>query len=62
MRVVRWRTHRVGSLAVLVLDPSRHTATVCRGAGEARGYGGDDTLDLSDAVPGWRVTVAELFV
>ena len=52
---------RAGSVTVLVLDPSRRAATVYRGAGEARAYSGEDTLDLSDAVPGWKVAVAELF-
>jgi Uma2 family endonuclease len=52
---------RGGSLAVLVLDPSRRAATIYRGSGEARAYSGEDTLDLSDAVPGWTVGVAELF-
>ena len=52
---------RGGSAAVLVLDPSRRTATVYRGAGEARAYSGEDTLDLSDAVPGWHLAVADLF-
>jgi Uma2 family endonuclease len=50
-----------GTRAVLVLDPARHTATVYRGSGEARVHTVGDTLDLSDAVPGWEVTVAELF-
>jgi hypothetical protein len=36
-------------------------ATVYRGSGEAGAYGGADTLDMGDAVPGWRVAVAELF-
>lgn len=53
---------RAGSSAVLVLDPSRRTATVYRSPGEARIYSGRDTLDLDHAVPGWRVTVADLFV
>jgi Uma2 family endonuclease len=50
-----------GSTAVLVLDPARRTATVYRERGGAQLHSGDDTLDLSDAVPGWRVAVAELF-
>ncbi|MBV9682296.1 MAG: hypothetical protein JO046_10935 [Solirubrobacterales bacterium] len=50
-----------GATAVLVLDPARKTATVYRGAGEARIHTGQETIDPSDAVPGWRVTVAELF-
>jgi Uma2 family endonuclease len=52
---------RAGTLAVLVVDPARRTATVYRGAGEARAYLSDQTLDLGDAVPGWTVAVAELF-
>jgi len=50
-----------GTKAVLVLDPERQTATVYRGQGEARVHVGDETLDLSDAVPGWQVSVRELF-
>jgi Uma2 family endonuclease len=46
---------------VLVLDPARQTATLYRGKGEARVHQGEDTIDLSDAVPGWRVVVSELF-
>jgi Uma2 family endonuclease len=52
---------QAGTMAVLVLDPARQTATVYRGRGEARVHRGDETLDLSDAVPGWRVRVDELF-
>lgn len=50
-----------GCRAVLVLDPERRTATVYRGPGEASVHVADETLDLSDAVPGWRVAVADLF-
>lgn len=50
-----------GAIAVLVLDPARHTATTYRGAGEVRVHAESDTIDLSDAVPGWRVTVSALF-
>jgi Uma2 family endonuclease len=52
---------RAGGLAVLVLDSSRRTATVYRGSGEARTHSEADTLDLGDAVPGWKVAMAELF-
>jgi len=52
---------RAGTLAVLVLDPSRCTATVYRGVGEARVHSHDQTLDLTAAVPGWQVAVADLF-
>jgi len=58
-KALRWLA--AGTTAVLVLDPARRTATVYRGQGEARAHTQDDTLDLGDAVPGWRVRVAELF-
>ncbi len=50
-----------GTIAVLVLDPPKRTATVYRGQGDAHIRSGEDTLDLSDAVPGFSVAVAELF-
>ncbi len=50
-----------GTIAVLVLDPAECTATVYRGHGDAHIHGAQDTLDLSDAVPGFSVAVAELF-
>ncbi len=50
-----------GTIAVLVLDPPKRTATVYRAHGDAHVYHADDTLDLSDAVPGFHVAVAELF-
>ncbi len=50
-----------GSTIVLVLDPPKRTATVYSGGGETHVYGEQDTLDLNDAVPGFTVSVAELF-
>jgi Uma2 family endonuclease len=50
-----------GSTIVLVLDPPKRTATVYSGEAETHVYGEQDTLDLSDAVPGFSVSVAELF-
>jgi len=50
-----------GTIAVLVLDPPKRTATVYRAGGDAHVYGDQDTLDLSDAVPGFTVPVARLF-
>jgi Uma2 family endonuclease len=50
-----------GTIAVVVLDPAERTATVHRRGSEASVHGMQDTLDLSDAVPGFRPTVAELF-
>jgi Uma2 family endonuclease len=52
---------RAGTIAVLVLDPPKRTATVYRGQGDAHVHSAEDTLDLSDAVPGFEVAVAELF-
>jgi Uma2 family endonuclease len=50
-----------GTIIVLVLDPPKRTATVYRSGGDAHVYGDQDTLDLSDAVPGFTVPVARLF-
>jgi hypothetical protein len=44
-----------------VLDPERKTATVYRAPGEARVHTVDETIDLSDAVPDWHVSVRKLF-
>jgi Uma2 family endonuclease len=50
-----------GATALLVLDPARRSASVYRGGGDVRVYT-DGALDLSDAVPGWQVAVADFFV
>jgi Uma2 family endonuclease len=50
-----------GTIAVLLLDPDQHTATVYRGQGDTHVHRAEDTLDLSDAVPGFTVPVARLF-
>jgi Uma2 family endonuclease len=49
-----------GATAVLVLDPRTRSATVYRPGGDVQSYIGG-TLDLSDAVPGWHVAVADFF-
>jgi Uma2 family endonuclease len=49
-----------GASAVLVLHPRSRSATVYRPGGEVHSYT-EGTLDLSDAVPGWRVAVADFF-
>jgi hypothetical protein len=49
------------TIAVLVLDPAKQTAAIYRAGGEARVHTGEDTLDLSDAVPGFSVALAPLF-
>jgi Uma2 family endonuclease len=50
-----------GTKLVLVVDPTRRTATIYREGGEAHVHREGDTLDLDAGVPGWRVAVAELF-
>jgi Uma2 family endonuclease len=50
-----------GTVAVLLLDPDQQTATVYRGQGDTHVHRVEDTLDLSDAVPGFTVPVARLF-
>ena len=50
-----------GTIAVVVLDPAERTATIHRAGREPRVHGLEDTLDLSDAVPDFRPSVAELF-
>jgi len=49
-----------GALAVLVLHPRTSSATVYRPGGDVQSYS-EGMLDLSDAVPGWHVAVADFF-
>lgn len=49
-----------GASAVLVLNPRSRSATVYRPGGDIRSFT-EGTMDLSDAVPGWRVAVADFF-
>jgi Uma2 family endonuclease len=49
-----------GASAALVLDPRSRSATVYRAGGQVSEHT-DGTVDLSDAVPGWRVAVADFF-
>jgi Uma2 family endonuclease len=49
-----------GAAAILVLDPARGSATVYGARGDVRVFT-DGKLDLTDAVPGWRVAVADFF-
>lgn len=49
-----------GATAVLMLHPRTRSATVYRPGGDVQSYIGG-TLDLSDAVPGWHVAVADFF-
>ena len=50
-----------GTTALLVLDPDAHSATIYRAGGDIRSYADGDDIDLSDAVPGWKVAVADFF-
>jgi Uma2 family endonuclease len=55
-----------GATVVVVLDPRACSATVYRDGQDARTFtasspDGEGELDLSDAVPGWRVAVADFF-
>lgn len=52
---------KAGTRVVLVLDPARQTATAYHGRGELRVHSGTEMLDLSDAVPGWQVELADFF-
>jgi Uma2 family endonuclease len=50
-----------GVLAVVVLDPDRRTASVCRPGVDQQDFGAADTLVLPDVLPGFAVPVARLF-
>ena len=50
-----------GTKIVLVLDPARQTASMYRAPAEVSVHTRHDTIDLGDAVPGWQVTVGDLF-
>lgn len=49
-----------GVAATIVLDPARRSATVYGAQGDVRVFT-EGELDLSNAVPGWRVAVADFF-
>lgn len=50
-----------GTILVLVLDPARGTATAYRRPGQGQVHTGAAMLELGDAVPGWRVQLADFF-
>lgn len=58
-KALEWLT--AGTKLVLVIDPARRTATTYRGPEDVQVHAGDTRLDLSDAVPGWRVALADFF-
>jgi Uma2 family endonuclease len=49
-----------GAHAVLVLHPRSRSATVYRPGDDVRSYT-EGTIDLGDAVPGWKVALADFF-
>lgn len=50
-----------GGRLVPVFNPHKRTATAYRSRASIRVYTEDETLDASDAVPGWSVPVARVF-
>jgi Uma2 family endonuclease len=50
-----------GSRMVLVVDPLQRTVTVYRSLDDIRVLIGDSTIDGTDVVPDWKLSVAELF-
>jgi Uma2 family endonuclease len=50
-----------GTKTVLVVDPGQSTATVYRSREDIQTFEHTDTIDLTDTVPGWRLTLSELF-
>ncbi len=50
-----------GTLAVVVLDPRRASATVCRPEGEVVFLSAEDTLTLNELIPGWSLRLADVF-
>lgn len=51
-----------GARAVVVVDPTRRSATVYRGRHDIRVLEADEPLEIGDVVPGWAPRVAEFFV
>lgn len=50
-----------GTRMVVVVNPRQRTLTVYRSLRDIRVLQEGDTLDAGNAVPGWQLTVAELF-
>jgi Uma2 family endonuclease len=50
-----------GTRAVIVVDPTRRTATVYRAPAEILVLHADEHLDLGDVVPGWTPLVGDFF-
>ena len=50
-----------GAQAVIVVDPSRRAVKVHRSLGDAAVLTEGDVLSVEDIVPGWQMSVAEVF-
>jgi Uma2 family endonuclease len=50
-----------GARRIIVLNPSKHTATVYRSLTDITLLTENDTLDDGDVVPGWQIPVKEVF-
>lgn len=59
-KVDTWLAH--GARIVIVVDPRRRTIAVHRSPTAVRHLTIDDTLDGEDVVPGWKVSVRDVFV
>ncbi len=52
---------QAGVQLVLIIDPWSHTVTAHRSTRDTTVLHEDDTLDASDVVPGWTLSIASLF-
>jgi Uma2 family endonuclease len=50
-----------GTRAVLLIDPRRRTAKVHRPQSEPISFGATDTVTLPDLLPGWSLSLADIF-
>jgi Uma2 family endonuclease len=50
-----------GTQVVLLIDPRRRTAAVHRLGGEPVSFGAGDTITLPELLPGWSLSLAEIF-
>ena len=58
---VAWKTDeylRAGTRAVILVDPEKRTVRVSRASGTVLI---DDVLTVEEVIPGWRMSVAEIF-
>ena len=58
-KITEWLAY--GTRMVLVVDPRRRTVAVHRPGQAVRIFGVDDTLDGEDVVPGWQLSIRDLF-